>query len=346
MSGAGERSAAVLAGAPGGGAAASPAQAPGRRLPDFFIAGHPKCGTTALYLMLKGHPQVFLPDVKEPRYFAADQRSPHGRHPPRDRPRTLEAYLALFAEARPDQLAGEASPNYLMSHVAAAAIAEVQPQARVIAIVREPAAFLRSFHLQMVSSKVETETDFGKALALERERREGRRIPRGCHHPEALLYSDHVRYAEQIERFRAVLAPENVLVLIYEDFRADNQATVRKVLEFLELDASAPLEAVETKPLRAARSRRLHDLVWLARRAGKNPAAAGWKGRALAALLPGPTRSKSLQAIWRRALYRTPPPPDERLMGELRRRFEPEVRALGELLGRDLHALWGYDRLD
>lgn len=345
MSSSGERSPAVVAGAPDGGSVASTREGQAQRVPDFFIAGHPKCGTTALYLMLKGHPQVFLPDVKEPRYFAADQRSAHGRHPPRARPRTLESYLALFAEARPDQIVGEASPNYLMSRVAAAAIAEVQPQARVIVILREPAAFLRSFHLQMVSSKVETETDFGEALALEEQRREGRRIPRGCHHPEALLYSDHVRYAEQIERFRAVLPPENVLVLIYEEFRADNQATARRVLEFLALDASVPLEAVETKPLKAVRSRRLHDLVWLARRARKNPAAAGWRGRLLAALVPGPMRSESSQAMWRRALYRTPPPPDERLMLELRRRFEPEVRALGELIGRDLHTLWGYDRL-
>jgi hypothetical protein len=345
MSGAAERSPGLVAGAPGEGVAASAGEKPAQRLPDFFIAGHPKCGTTALYLMLKSHPQVFLPDVKEPRYFAADQRSAHGRHPPRDRPRTLEGYLALFADARPDQIIGEASPNYLSSRVAAAAIAEVQPQARVIVIVREPAAFLRSFHLQMVSSKVETETDFGEALALEEQRRKGRRIPRACHHPEALLYSDHVRYAEQIERFRAVLPPENVLVLIYEEFRADNQATARKVLEFLGLDTSVTLDSVETKPLRAARSRRLHDLVWLARRAGKNPAAAGWKGRALAAMVPGPIRSRSLQSVSRRALYRTPPPPDERLMLELRRRFEPEVRALEELLGRDLHALWGYDKL-
>jgi hypothetical protein len=345
MSSSGERSPAVLAGAPDGGSAASLGGRPAPRLPDFFIAGHPKCGTTALYLMLKSHPQVFMPDVKEPRYFAADQRSAHGRHPPRDRPRTLEGYLALFAQARPEQLVGEASPNYLSSRVAARAIADVQPRARVIVILREPASFLRSFHLQMVSSKVETETDFGKALALEEQRRKGQRIPRGSHHPEALLYSDQVRYAEQIERFRAVLPPENVLVLIYEDFRADNQATARRVLEFLDLDASVALEAVETKPLRAVRSRRLHDLVWLARRAGKNPAAAGWRGRMLAALVPGPMRSGSSQARWRRALYRTPPPPDERLMLELRRRFEPEVRALGELLGRDLHALWGYDRL-
>ncbi len=40
------------------------------RVPDFFIVGHPKCGTTALYEMLRRHPQIFMPDIKEPWFFA------------------------------------------------------------------------------------------------------------------------------------------------------------------------------------------------------------------------------------------------------------------------------------
>ncbi len=35
-------------------------------MPDFFIVGHPKCGTTALYEMLRRHPQIFMPALKEP----------------------------------------------------------------------------------------------------------------------------------------------------------------------------------------------------------------------------------------------------------------------------------------
>ena len=43
-------------------------------VPDFFIVGHAKCGTTALYEMLRAHPQIFMPDLKEPAYFATDLR--------------------------------------------------------------------------------------------------------------------------------------------------------------------------------------------------------------------------------------------------------------------------------
>ncbi len=137
------------------------------RVPDFFIVGHHKSGTTALYEMLKRHPQIFMPDLKEPRFFAGDL--PARLEPPTARrlPATLEEYLALFADARPDQRAGEASPSYLRSHAAAGAIARLAPDARIIAILREPASFVRSMHLQLVQSHVETERDLAKALAAE-----------------------------------------------------------------------------------------------------------------------------------------------------------------------------------
>src|SRR5271165_5706185 len=120
------------------------------RIPDFFIVGHAKSGTTALYEMLRRHPEIFMPDSKEPWFFASDMRrrfNPPGSDGP---PETLADYLALFTPAAPGQLAGEASSSYLWSRTAAAAIAAAQPEARIIAILREPASFLRSLHLQLL----------------------------------------------------------------------------------------------------------------------------------------------------------------------------------------------------
>ena len=156
--------------------------------------------------MLGAHPQIFLPAVKEPRYFAFDQRSTAARAPARGPARRRSSSTPPCSPPpRPEQLVGEASPQYLRSRVAAGAIAEVAPAAKIIAILREPASFLRSFHLQMVSSGVESERDLANALALEPERRRGRHIPRGSHHPASLMYSEHVRYAEQLRRFHDAL---------------------------------------------------------------------------------------------------------------------------------------------
>ena len=138
------------------------------RVPDFFIVGQSKSGTTALADMLREHPDIYMPMLKEPVFLASDLHDGLWAMV-KTRPRTLQAYLALFADAAPGQRVGEASTVYLWSRTAAANIAALQPRARVIAILREPASFLWSLHLQMVQSHIETEKDFGRAISLEGE---------------------------------------------------------------------------------------------------------------------------------------------------------------------------------
>jgi hypothetical protein len=318
-----------------------------QRVPDFFIVGHEQSGTTALYRMLKGHPQIYMPDLKEPRFFMRDASSRVPNATGRTRPRTLEDYLALFAGARPEQRAGEASPQYIRSPAAARRIAEVQPDARIIAILREPTSFLRTYHFENVGSAIENERDLRKAMALESSRREGKCIPRRCQAPDRLFYSDHVRYVEQLRRYHAVFPSEHVLPLIYDDFRRDNEATVRKVLRFLDVDDSLPIATIEVTSgkRKAVRFMSLHHVTRAMKRARHNPAAAGRVSRTVNALTPGPLRGHRLEYLWRRVVYSIPPPPDEQFMLELRRRFKPEVVALGDYLGRDLVTLWGYDSI-
>jgi len=325
-------------------AIAAPAGAPQQRLPDFFIVGHPKSGTTALYEMLGRHPQIFMCEEKEPWFFSSELYS---RAPPRTPigiPETLEDYLALFAAARPDQRAGEASTTYLWSAKAASAIAAVQPDARIIAILREPASFLRSLHLQFIEAYIETEPDFRKAMLLEQSRREGRNLKRHTYWPQMLLYSEHVRYVEQLQRYREVFPPEQLLVLIYDDFRHDNEATVRRVLRFLEVSDTSSIELLEANPTVLPRSQRVHELVH-AISVGHGPTSRALKA-SLKALTPERLRRSVLSAFLKRFVYRPPAEPDEAFTVELRRRFKPEVVALSEYLDRDLVRLWGYDDLE
>jgi hypothetical protein len=307
------------------------------RVPDFFIVGHPKCGTTALYEMLRGHPQIYMPDVKETRFFAPELHP--GSHKSRLHPETIEDYLALFAGAEPQQRLGEASPSYLRSHSAAARIAELQPDARIIAILREPADFLRSLHMELLRDHVETEPDLAKAMALEplRSGEEARRRSPG------LVYSEYVHYVEQLRRYHAVFPPEQVLVLIYDDFRSDNESTVRSVLQFLGVDAAAAIEATDANPTVRVRSLRMYELV-RSLYMGRGPVARTLKA-GVKALTPRRLRRDALRTLRRRVLYGKPRPADEQLMLQLRRRFEGEVVELSEYLDRDLVRLWGYDSI-
>jgi Sulfotransferase domain len=313
----------------------------GLRLPDFFIVGHAKSGTTAMYAMLRRHPEIFMPERKEPWFFAEEL---HLRTPPRPggTPQTLEDYSSWFQDAEPDQRVGEASPLYLWSHTAARRIADACPDARIIAILREPASFLRSLHLQFVQTYIETETNFAKALELEPARREGRDIPRYTYWPQTLLYSEHVRYVEQLCRYREVFAPEQILVLIYDDFRRDNEASVREVLRFLKVDDAGSIEPVQVNSTVQARSQRLSGMLH-AVSVGRGPVSLTVKA-GIKALTPAQLRRDVLGAARRRA-YRDPAPPDEKLMAALRHRFNGEVLALSEYLGRDLVRLWGYDSI-
>ena len=109
-------------------------RAPEGRLPDFFIVGQLKSGTTALFEMLRVHPQIYMPPRKEPRFFATEM---YERDAPRPggTPKTLDEYRSWFADAEPQQRIGEASAVYLWSHAAASGIARVRPDARIVAKV-------------------------------------------------------------------------------------------------------------------------------------------------------------------------------------------------------------------
>jgi hypothetical protein len=320
----------------------APVRAEQARVPDFFIVGQPKSGTTALYSMLRRHPEIYLPETKEPGYLAAEL---HVRKPPRPSKNvnTFGEYVSLFEDAAPGQRVGEATPFYLWSRTAAARIAELQPSARIVATLREPASLLHSLHLLLVRIHVEPEADLRTAIELEPLRREGRAVPARTYWPHLLRYSEQVRYVEQLRRYHAAFPREQVLVLIYDDFLADNEGTVRGVLRFLDVDADASVAAVNANPTVRVRSQRLHNWVH-AVTVGHGPVGAAAKA-SVKAVTSRRFRRRALVAASNRVLYGDPHPPDDEFMLELRRRFKGEVEALSDYLGRDLVALWGYDRL-
>ena len=307
------------------------ARGAGVSAPDFLIVGHHKSGTTALYEMLRRHPQIYMPALKEPRYFASDLRELFEPVRTGRLPHTLEEYLALFDGATPGQITGEASPSYLRSTVAARKIAEVRPDARIIAILREPASFVRSLHLQLLQERVETERDLRKAVEGELIERGGRVVRR---------YSDHVHYVEQLRRFQDVFGAEQMLVLIYDDFRADNRATLDTVLRFLHVDPAVTVEAIEANPSVHVRSPRLQRLVGTVY-SGQGPVLGALKAAAKA-VTPEGVRQGALQSLRRRLVYTSPSPPDAEFERVLRSRFKPQVVELSDFLERDLVTEWGY----
>jgi len=291
--------------------------------PDLFIVGAFKAGTTALYEYLRAHPQIFMSVPKEPMFFGADLT-------PRYRRMTRDEYLALFADARPDQRAGEASPWYLYSTSAAREIKDFEPGARIIIMLRNPVDVMYSQHSQLVFNQREDLVDFGTALAAEEDRVAGRRISADAIRPEALYYRRSVRFPEQIRRYLDVFGPDAVHFVVFDDLVADPRAVYRSTLEFLGVDPTYEVDLSVYNPNKKPRSGRMQRVIF----APRGPARAVY----------GTLRRFPLMHRVRDALVSansttaTRTSMDPELRRALTQELAPQVAELGQIIGRDLSA--------
>lgn len=205
------------------------------RIPNFFIVGEPKSGTTALSHFLSLHPEVFISKPKEPSYFCSDLHHEsfvyNGSHDYFDI-RDEDLYLSLFKQA--NQIAiGEASTSYLYSKQAAQTIYNFNKEAKIIAIFREPVAFLASLHNQYINGNVEDHVLFQDAINLESRRKKGEQIPRKTRCPSELFYAERIKYTEQITRFINLFGNDNILPVIFDDFSENNEKVYKQVCELL-----------------------------------------------------------------------------------------------------------------
>ncbi len=143
-------------------------------LPNFLVIGATKSGTTSLYTYLKQHPEVYMP-MKEPNFFALEGREPPffrgpegWKEPSQKRITDLEGYRTLFAGASGEKAMGEVSPLYLYAPQAAYRIRRYVPEAKLVAILRNPVERAYSAYMHLVR---EDREPLGFAEALKEEER-------------------------------------------------------------------------------------------------------------------------------------------------------------------------------
>jgi hypothetical protein len=198
--------------------------------PNFFIVGSAKAGTTSLYHYLRQHPDVFMSPVKEPHYFSQVAPDPELRFIYAHKSVRDEAsYQKLFRGANQEKAIGEASTSYLWDEKTPARIKAAVPAAKIIIMLREPAARAHSHYLNDVREGIE-KRPFLQALEEDYARA---RKGWGISH----LYVELGLYAEQVRRYRASFSEKNVLVLFFEEFSADTELILRRVWDFLKLEA-------------------------------------------------------------------------------------------------------------
>lgn len=295
------------------------------RMPSFLVIGAARSGTTALYSHLRRHPQVFMSPVKETNFFAFESETLDYQGPGNDYVNNsitdLAAYRALFADAPGDALAvGEASPLYLYVEKTASRIRHHIPEARLIAVLRNPVEQAFSHFLYAKRQTIEPLDDFDEALRAEPERARARWQP-------LFQYSRFPMYHQQLRRFYDQFPAEQIRVYLYEDFSGDPESVLVDVHDFIGVDPGfVPDLDYRTNAGGVPRSALLQNLVMQPH----------LLNRLIGRLVPEELKRRIRDAVSDRNLARPQISAEARayLLGVLR----PDILKLQDLIGRDLSA--------
>ena len=289
--------------------------------PNFLIIGAQKCGTDALYHALGQHPDIFLSANKEPFFFITGGRLPGYRLPgPRYTNRLVydwDTYLQLFAEANGKRAIGEASAIYLSSYYpeqTAARIRDRIPDAKLIALLRQPAERAYSAYNFYRARDFEPLASFAEALAAEPARIESNDTPDFRHRMNGF-------YGANLKPYYDTFPHEQIRVYLFEEWNADPAGTLRSIFRFLNVDENVPVDVERRNVTHRYRSQRLHRLL----------ARPGRFGQRLHRVLPASFR---LQLDRWNQMPLPPIPPA--LWRELTEGYREDILRLQSLIGRDL----------
>jgi hypothetical protein len=204
-------------------------------LPNFFILGAARSGTTSLYHYLRQHPDVYMSPHKEPNFYflqsEADRLRGNGTKAwLRTCVTTRKEYLALFDGVTTEKAIGEASVGYLSREVAPPAIHRDAPDARLFASLRHPVERAYAAYMGTRLAGREEASSFREALDLEASRLEQNWSFGG--------YKRYGLYHQQLSRYYSLFDREQIHVHLFDDFKADPTAVVMDILSTLEVDTS------------------------------------------------------------------------------------------------------------
>ena len=197
-------------------------------LPNFLVVGAQKSGTTSLHHYLKEHPDIYLPEGKETKFFARPDRYEKG----------IEFYeREYFSGYNGEKAVGEVDPDYMFYEEALDRICEHIPveRLRFIFLLRNPVE--RAFsHYLMTYRRGEEKLDFSEAIRCEEKRATGDYYSRS-----RFSYISRGLYFPQIERFLKKVGRENVLILLTEDLERDPAGVLKRCFQFLNVDPEVVL---------------------------------------------------------------------------------------------------------
>ncbi|MGD8643727.1 MAG: sulfotransferase [Chromatiales bacterium] len=293
--------------------------------PCFFVAGAPRCGTTAISKALSRNPRISFSKPKET-HFLLDP--PAGLSGDELRGLYLMRYHSELSGVH--QAVGDGSVSYLYTPEALERALGFDPRARFVVMVRDPVAMLESYHARLLFMLDEDVTDFATAWALQERRAQGLDIPRRCRDPRLLMYGEAARHGAHVQRLYELAGRERCMVIVFDDWASDPRAVYQRVLAFLGVDDDGLTDFSSKRESAGFRSTFLQSIVM-------NPPR--WLLRVVE--LSDTKRLEKLKALRKRIKrFNKKAKPRPRLSEEMRAvvraHFADDVELLSSLLGRDL----------
>ncbi len=204
-------------------------------MPNFLIIGAAKAGTTSLYSYLEQHPQIYMSPSKEPRFFALEDETPSfggiNHHNINNSSVTdLETYSQLFKGVTDEVAVGEASTIYIYNEKAPLRIKHHIPNAKLVAVLRDPCERAFSSYMHLVRDGFET-LEFVEGLKAEEKRIQENWQP-------LWFYKDRGFYYKQLIRYYDLFDAKQIKVYLYEDLLADSTKVIQDLYDFLGVDSS------------------------------------------------------------------------------------------------------------
>jgi len=313
-----------------------------KQLPNFFVVGVVKGGTTSLYHYLSQHPDVFLPPIKETNHFAAadisekDFLKGYARDVNIDLDKYIKSgmketihiahvnedhhYESLFSKVKNERAIGEISNSYMICPSSAKAIHDFNPQARILVILRNP---IRRAWSQFLMNLREAKSDADNFIQeLEDDHIQ---IPKGwgVNHQ----YLELGKYSEQLKRYFDLFGKDRVMPILFEDYKEDPEEILASICRFLEIDDTFKFDFSEKSNASA-----------LPRNEGLNRFLVNSGIISIAKkLAPKPLRQKLAGALYSN---KNMPKLQEAHAEWLRDYYQAEVVLLSQLLEKDITRKW------
>lgn len=287
---------------------------------DFAIMGAQKAGTTALYDMLKQHPEVVVPShTKEDNFFVDDEKYRIG-----------EAYLqALYDNNIENKKVGYAYVNLMFNaEKVIPRLISNNPRLKLIFVLRNPVDRAYSAFWYMKMRGVEEAQTFEQAINREIDGL----LPDTFESYNDLTYVKHGAYVDQIKPFVEAFGWRQIEVLFQEELRADHQAICHEVFDFIGVaERTFKVSKQESNAASQAKSSTISKLIYK-----DNPVKRIYKmiapGKIQSYL--GRTAVEKLKNMNRKALeYPEMNPATRELLAKY---FKPYDERLERLLGRKL----------